>query len=110
MSLSVFLMVIAAAILHAGWNVLVKINADKIVTITLIKVTQICLALMLIPFVEFPAQAAWPYMVSSAVIHTAYFYALTMSYRLGEFGYVYPVSRGTAPLVVCARAGIASKE
>ena len=47
-----------------------------------------------------PPSAAWPFVLASALIHVIYTVLLWASYQLGEFSQVYPVARGTAPLVV----------
>jgi drug/metabolite transporter (DMT)-like permease len=100
MTIAVFAMVLAAAVFHAGWNALVKINADKFAVISVIKVTQIALALALFPVVGFLSPGAWPYLLASTAIHTGYYYFLRLSYNYGDLSYVYPVSRGTSPLLV----------
>ena len=46
-----------------------------------------------------PASAAWPWLVASALIHLLYFAALIESYRAGDLGLVYPIARGSAPLM-----------
>jgi drug/metabolite transporter (DMT)-like permease len=62
--------------------------------------------LAVVPFVPFPAAAAWPYMVMSAVIHFGYYLTLAQAYRTGDLSFAYPLMRGTAPLIV-ALLGIA---
>ena len=39
-------------------------------------------------------------MALSAAIHCAYFAALTVSYRLGDLSFVYPIARGTRTILV----------
>src|SRR5439155_2746226 len=51
-------------------------------------------------FVPGPGVAALPYLGVSVAAHTAYQALLLNSYRVGEFNQVYPIARGTAPLVV----------
>ena len=51
-----------------------------------------------------PARAAVGFAIASAVIHIGYDLALMNSYRLGSFNQVYPIARGTSPLVVAAGA------
>lgn len=47
-----------------------------------------------------PSPAAWPYVVASAAVHVVYNLLLLAGYQLGEFSQVYPLARGTGPLVV----------
>jgi drug/metabolite transporter (DMT)-like permease len=46
-----------------------------------------------------PDFAAWPYVVASVVIHIGYYLTLAEAYRHGDLGHVYPIARGTAPLM-----------
>jgi len=100
MTITVFALVLAAAVFHAGWNAVVKVNADKFAVISVIKVTQIALALPLLPVVGFLSSGAWSYLLASTAIHTGYYYFLRVSYNHGDLSYIYPVSRGTSPLLV----------
>src|SRR4029453_15072518 len=47
-----------------------------------------------------PPPAAWLFVLASALLHVIYNLLLWASYQLGDFSQVYPVTRGTAPLVV----------
>lgn len=51
-------------------------------------------------FVPFPSQATWFYLALSAAIHCAYFAALAVGYRVSELSFVYPIARGTGPILV----------
>jgi len=53
-----------------------------------------------------PRAACWPYLLGSVGIHVFYNLLLMRCYRLGEFGQVYPLARGTSPLVVTILAAI----
>jgi len=46
-----------------------------------------------------PIAAAWPYLAASTLLHIGYFTALAEGYRAGDLGQVYPIARGTAPLL-----------
>jgi drug/metabolite transporter (DMT)-like permease len=95
----VFLAVLFAAACHAGWNALIKIGLDPLSTTTLISIASAVVALTLLPLVGLPAWAAWPWLIASAVIHLFYFAALIEAYRTGDLGLVYPIARGSAPLL-----------
>lgn len=97
---TVFSMVLGAALLHAVWNALVKVNSDRLIMVAIMMVSQAAIGLLALPFVEFPTSAAWPYIWASTALHTAYFLFLTMAYRYGDLSHVYPISRGLAPLIV----------
>jgi drug/metabolite transporter (DMT)-like permease len=98
----VFLAVLFAAACHAGWNALIKVGLDPLSTTTLISVGSGLVALVLFPFVGLPASGAWPWLVASVAIHLIYFASLIESYRTGDLGQVYPIARGSAPLMTAA--------
>ncbi len=99
---AVFLAVLFAAACHAGWNALIKVGLDPLSTTTLISLGSAVVALVALPFAGMPAVAAWPWIVASTVIHLFYFAALVESYRTGDLGHVYPIARGSAPLMTAA--------
>ena len=93
-------MVLAAALLHATWNALVKVNTDRLVMVAVMMITQAVFASLALPFVAFPPAQSWPYIAASTALHTAYFGTLVMSYKYGDLSHVYPIARGSAPLIV----------
>jgi drug/metabolite transporter (DMT)-like permease len=95
----VFLAVLFAALCHAGWNALIKVGLDPLSTTTLISIGSGVVALFFLPFVGLPALAAWPWIVASVIVHLFYFAALIEAYRTGDLGQVYPIARGSAPLM-----------
>ena len=95
----VFLAVLFAALCHAGWNALIKVGLDPLSTTTLISIGSGVVALVLLPLAGLPASAALPWLVASVVIHLGYFAALIETYRSGDLGQVYPIARGSAPLM-----------
>lgn len=96
----VFFAVLLAAAFHAGWNAIVKIDLDRFLSVTLISLASGTVGLALLPFVAFPQAAAWPFIVVSSILHTGYKLFLIRAYRAGDLGQVYPIARGTAPLLV----------
>ena len=102
MELPVALAVLGAALLHALWNALVKSSADKQLDTYLVAAGSGLLALALLPFLAPPAEASWPWLAASAVVHILYFVFLAGAYRWGELSYVYPVMRGGGPMIVAA--------
>ena len=95
----IFLAVLFAALCHAGWNALIKVGLDPLSTTTLISIASGVVALFLLPLVGLPAWAAWPWLVASVIIHLGYFAALIEAYLTGDLGQVYPIARGSAPLM-----------
>jgi drug/metabolite transporter (DMT)-like permease len=106
MTTFVFLAVLLAALCHAGWNVLVKIGLDPLATTTLITLGGAVVAIPILPFAGLPQAAAWPWLITSTIIHLFYFAGLIESYRAGDLGQVYPIARGAAPLMTATLAVI----
>ena len=102
----VFVAVLFAALCHAGWNALIKVGLDPLSSTTLISVGAGIVGLVALPFVGVPSLASWPWLFASVVIHLFYFAALIESYRTGDLGQVYPIARGSAPLMTAVVATI----
>lgn len=100
MTTSVFALVFLAALLHAAWNALMKVNADRLVMVATMVFSQAVIGLLVVPFVSFPPPEAWFYIAASTALHTAYFVFLILAYRYGDLSHVYPVARGVSPLIV----------
>jgi len=67
-----FALVLLAALLHAGWNALLKIGLDRFLTASLIQIGAGLAALLALPFVALPPAAAWPWIALSALLHIGY--------------------------------------
>ncbi len=98
----VFAAVLFGAACHAGWNAAIKGGIDTVTTTSLIAIGAGVVALAVLPFVGLPLAPAWPWVIASIVIHLLYFIGLSESYRVGDLGHVYPIARGTAPLMTAA--------
>jgi drug/metabolite transporter (DMT)-like permease len=108
--LSVTLAVLAAAVTHATWNAIAHGIKDQLLAFGLIGAGGILVAIPLVILSPFPLSACWPYLLASIVIHVFYNLLLMRSYRYGEFGQVYPLARGTSPLVVTMLAAVFAAE
>lgn len=96
----VFLIVLLAALFNAGWNSAVKIGGDRISVMAITTLIGSAISLLALPWVQMPAPASWWLLAFSVVIHTAYHLVLPQAYRHGDLGQVYPIARGSAPLLV----------
>jgi uncharacterized membrane protein len=106
-----FALVAAAAVLHVTWNVVIKTAGDPLRAST---VAMVASAIVLIPLAgigwfaigrpAIPAEA-FGLGVVSGVLEAVYFALLSAAYRRGDLSLVYPVARGTAPLLAVA-AGV----
>lgn len=110
MTTLVFLVVLAAAVLHASWNALVKHGGDPLFRLAAATLTGTACALLFIPFVALPSAAAWPWLLTSVVIHVGYYVTLAWGYRTGDLSVVYPVARGVAPPLVALAALVVAGE
>jgi drug/metabolite transporter (DMT)-like permease len=108
--LSVTLAVLAAAVTHATWNAIAHGIKDQVLAFGLIGAGSIVAAIPLIVISPFPLTACWPYLLGSVAIHVFYNLLLMRSYRYGQFGQVYPLARGTSPLVVTVLAAAFAAE
>lgn len=99
MDFSVFLAVLVAAACHAGWNALVKGSGDRLVTAGFVAIASGLVSLCLLPIVGLPSVASVPWAVASAFVHLLYFVCLIEAYNHGDLGQVYPLARGSAPLM-----------
>ena len=96
--------VLFGALLHAGWNALVKSSTDKALDTALIHLLGSVVAIPLVAMVGWPPVSAWPWLAASLVIHVGYYTALAGAYEHGDLGLTYPLMRGTAPLLVALSA------
>lgn len=100
MTPAVFLAVLAAALLHAGWNAAVKGSADKELNLAAVIIGHTPLALAAALLTPFPAASSWPYLLAGVFLHLGYQLFLLFSYKIGDLTQVYPIARGSAPLIV----------
>ncbi len=83
---------------------MVKASGDRFLTFTVIHFTGTALGLLALPFVGFPEPQVWPYLILSMVIHNIYYVFLLLCYRHGDLGEVYPIARGSSPVLVAVFA------
>ncbi|MEB8387166.1 DMT family transporter [Rhodobacteraceae bacterium KMM 6894] len=100
MSAGVFFAVIGAAVLHAVWNALVKGGSDKMMTMGAVVLGHVPLAVVALAFAPLPAVESLPYLAGGVGLHVGYQVFLLKSYELGDLTQVYPIARGSAPLLV----------
>ncbi|MGI5321545.1 EamA family transporter [Actinomadura nitritigenes] len=108
--MTVALAVILAGVLHAVWNAIAKGAPDRWASFALIGLGE---ALVVVPMgavVGPPDRAAWPWLLASVAVHIVYMGLLLVAYQLGDFSQVYPLARGSAPLLVAAVAAAALGE
>ena len=96
-------LVVCAAVLHATWNALAK-RAENQFAFLWSSVSLATLLLLPIGLLHLPAEptpsAGLPFVAASIGIHAVYFWALSRSYRFGDFSRVYPMARGLGVALV----------
>lgn len=88
-----------AALLHAGWNALVKDSDDPLLGVWSIIVVAAIGSLVALPFLGLPEGNIGGLLVASVLLHVAYDVAMASAYRLADLSVAYPVARGTASLL-----------
>jgi drug/metabolite transporter (DMT)-like permease len=100
MSLTVMIVVLIAALLHASWNFLVKRTDDKYLSMGAVVFGHTPLAAAVLVCTPAPRSGSLPFVITGALLHTGYQIFLLNSYRIGDLSQVYPLARGVAPLIV----------
>ncbi|OYV00690.1 MAG: phosphonate utilization protein [Burkholderiales bacterium PBB5] len=97
--------VLLAALLHAGWNTLVKSSSDKALDTALVHALAALVALPVALWVGPPQPQSWPFIAASLLVHVGYYAALASAYQHGDLGLTYPIMRGFAPLLTALASG-----
>ncbi len=100
MPLSAFLLALAAAFVHALWNLLLARARDPEAAGAVALVTAVVVFSPLLAFTWELEAEAWPYIAASSALELAYFALLGAAYRRAELSVVYPLARGVAPVLV----------
>lgn len=106
MSLSLVLIVLGAAFLHAFWNALVKGSDDKTIVLGFIALGHVLPGLVIVALAPAPEWDIAPFILVSTLIRWGYYYFLNVAYRMADFSLVYPIARGFAPVLVALGAQI----
>lgn len=110
MPFHIILLVLFAALLHASWNALLRGGSDRLWSMTVMCLAVAIASAGIAVFLQQPAPASWPYAVLSAVLHVGYNLFLVRSYRVGDLGQTYPVSRGSSPVLITLGAAVFAGE
>ena len=101
-------LIAVSAVMHATWNILLKTAGDSLRTATAGMVAAsvvfgppIAVAWLLLGRPEIPP-AAWLVTLVSSGVEVAYFVFLAAAYRRGDLSVIYPLARGTAPVIAVA--------
>lgn len=100
MSLSLFCIVLFAALLHASWNAIVKRGTDTLLTTILVTGSAAVIAAIGLPFLPAPAAQSWPWLAASTLLQVGYYVLVARTYQLTDMSASYPLMRGCAPILV----------
>jgi drug/metabolite transporter (DMT)-like permease len=97
MPLTALGLLLAAAMMHTTWNLLVKRAKEKQVFIWCSLIAGIIIFSPLLLTSPLSLVSIWPYLISSALVEAIYYITLIRAYENGDFSLVYPMARGAAP-------------
>ncbi len=100
MTLPVFAAVLLAAVMHAGWNAIIKTGLSKQTSMFLLSVGHGLIGLAVAVTHPLPDREVWFWILGSGLIHMAYQLFLAYAYEQGDLSRVYPIARGAAPMAV----------
>src|SRR2546430_3994749 len=100
MSAAVIGLTLFAAVLHATWNAALRSGVDRLWFVTVMSFATTLAAIPFALLLPLPATQSWAYLGISAVLQVLYSIFLAHAYRYGELGQVYPIVRGSVPLMV----------
>jgi drug/metabolite transporter (DMT)-like permease len=93
-------LVLLAAIAHAAWNTMIKSAPDRVLMMAAIRLVGLVFGLAVVPFVPWPGPITWMWLGLASITTFAYYALLLHSYRIGDLNLVYPVARGSAPVLL----------
>jgi len=104
MSLEVLALVLAAAVAHASWNLFAKPaqGGAGFVWLCAVAGTVLYVPVLVVALALDPGPLGWPalaLMAGSGALHALYFVLLQRGYATGDLSLMYPLSRGTGPLL-----------
>jgi drug/metabolite transporter (DMT)-like permease len=91
---------LAAAGLHAFWNLVIARARDAEAATALVLALSVVLYAPVAAVTWNVEASVWPYAVASAALELAYVILLAAAYRRADLSVVYPVARGVAPVLV----------
>lgn len=107
---AIFGLVLAAALVHASWNALLRSGADRRWSMLVMSGAQALVCTAALPFLGGMTGAGWLCAAASALLHIGYNACLVRAYRTGDLGQTYPIARGSSPLLVTLGAAVAAGE
>lgn len=110
MPISIIVLVLFAALLHASWNALLRGGDDRLWSMTIMCVAVAVASGLALLVLGAPARASWGCALLSALLHVGYNLFLVRSYRTGDLGQTYPIARGASPVLIALGAALFAGE
>lgn len=107
---ALYALVLVAAVAHASWNAMVKSSGDRLLMLASIRVVGLLAGLAVAVVVPLPSAESIPYLLAAAAVHYLYYALMLGAYRAGDMNQVYPIARGSAPLLVALLAAVLAGE
>jgi len=95
----VFLLILFAALCHAGWSTIVK-HHKSLSIMGMTCIVEIVVFEPLVFFVPFPSLEIWYFIIASVILHGFYRLSVIYSYKFGDLSFVYPIARGGSSLLI----------
>ena len=96
---SIFIIILFAALCHAGWSSIVK-SKNSLGIMALTGIVEIIFFTPLVFYVPFPPLEIWYFIIASVILHGFYRLSVVYSYKFGDLSFVYPISRGSSSLMI----------
>jgi drug/metabolite transporter (DMT)-like permease len=90
MTITVFCILLFAALLHASWNAIVKAGTDKLYSAISVSGSATLIALVLLPFSPQPSAASWPFLIVSCALQVVYTVLVAKTYQVSDMSQTYP--------------------
>ena len=100
MPILAIVLLLASAILHALWNLILKQSSEKYVAMGWQVIISGIISLIALVFSGLPPRSMWIFALVSGALEAFYFVLLSFAYSDHDFSLVYPVARGGAPALV----------
>ncbi len=100
MSGAAMVLALAAAVLHAGWNLMVKAGRDRVLSFWAVTLGSAILNVPVLMILGLPDPVTAPYLAATTILHVVYGSLLVAAYERADLAVIYPIARGVAPLLV----------
>lgn len=102
--------VLGSAFLHALWNSLIKVGTSRLGAMVVLSIGEVPIGLAVAALRPALDWGVAPWVLAAGCAHFFYKFFLTYAYERGDLSRVYPIARGSAPLVVGLVSGFVLKD